>query len=80
MGENYGPKVEYKCFNDCRQEGCPGHVARFGYSRCSDVEYFEIDGKNEYFLDHSMLKAMLESKKQMEDMYRKEKERLGIKD
>jgi hypothetical protein len=73
MGENYGPPIQYKCFNDCRQEGCPGHVVRFGYSRCSDVEYFEIDGKNEYFLDSNMLKAAIESMRKMEEEFKKDK-------
>lgn len=74
MGNNYGPVVEYKCFNDCRQEGCPGHKIRFGYSRCSDVEFFEIDGVQEYYFDRNMLKAALESMNKMIEEYRKEKE------
>lgn len=73
MGDNFGPKVEFQHFNDCRQEGCPGHTVRFGYSRCSNVEFFEIDGKNEYFFDRNMLKAALESMRLMEEAFQKAK-------
>ena len=70
MGDNFGPPISYRCLNDCRQEGCPGHLVRFGYSRCSDVEFFEIDGKCEYFFDENMLAAALESRQKMHESYR----------
>lgn len=28
---------EYKCFNDCRQEGCPGHKMCIKYNTTSDM-------------------------------------------
>lgn len=28
---------EYKCFNDCRQEGCPGHKMQLIYETVSDM-------------------------------------------
>lgn len=65
MGNNYGPIVKFHCLNDCRQEGCPGHEARFTYSRSSDVEWFEVDGEQTHTFDANMLRAALESQRLM---------------
>lgn len=27
MGANYHGTIKWKCYNDCQQEGCPGHEA-----------------------------------------------------
>lgn len=30
-------EYEYKCFNDCRQTGCPGHQMKIIYETVSDM-------------------------------------------
>lgn len=42
-------EVSYKCYNDCVQSGCPGHVAVVTYQSTSDIYAFD-DGRN---LPHS---------------------------
>lgn len=64
MSTSYGKVVEYRCLNDCRQEGCPGHTLRAVHHNTSDVLSFEIDGKSEYWFDYNTFKAMIESCKQ----------------
>lgn len=33
----YGPTIRYRCFNDCRQEGCPGHYVKVIYYGTADI-------------------------------------------
>ncbi len=61
MSTTYGPEIKFKCFNDCRQEGCPGHAVRAVHSNTSDTLSFEIDGKAEYWFDYNTFKAMIAS-------------------
>lgn len=63
MSTGHGPIIKYTCFNDCRQEGCPGHEIREVFHRTSDVIIFEIDGKREYYFDENCFRAMLEADK-----------------
>lgn len=37
--------VEYRCSDDCRMEGCPGHTARLTYQSTSDRYSFDINGQ-----------------------------------
>ena len=30
-------EVRYRCFDDCRIEGCPTHIAKFEYGSASDT-------------------------------------------
>jgi hypothetical protein len=50
MSKTRGPEVRYKCLNDCRQEGCPGHVVRLVHDLSTDIYIFEIDGNPDYLL------------------------------
>lgn len=59
MATTYGPELTYRCFNDCRQEGCPGHTLRAGIHRTVDIIFFEIDGKRERNFDQREWKTML---------------------
>lgn len=58
MGRTYGPWTEYKCFNDCRQEGCPGHKVREVFCRSSDVLSFEFDDGTAEYWDLNRWEAM----------------------
>jgi hypothetical protein len=60
VGLNYSPEVTYRCTNDCRQEGCPGHTMRLSFCRSSDTVAVEIDGKPEYYFGDNTFAAMLE--------------------
>ena len=42
MSRAIGPYVEYRCTNDCRQEGCPGHKVREIFDRATDYYIFEF--------------------------------------
>ena len=35
----------FHCSNDCRQAGCPGHVARLNLHHTSDTVQLEVDGQ-----------------------------------
>jgi hypothetical protein len=61
MSTSYGKEVKYTCFNDCRQQGCPGHTLRAVHHNTSDILSFEIDGREEYCFDYNCFKAMCES-------------------
>ena len=41
----YFKKIEYKCFNDCRQSGCPGHTMQVQRYCTMDMLEFFVDGK-----------------------------------
>jgi hypothetical protein len=62
-----GPRIKYKCFNDCRQEGCPGHEIQFVYHHTSDVirvvNSWGEDGneKDAEYYDPDQFRAMLKS-------------------
>lgn len=58
MGQNYGPWVEYKCFNDCNQLGCPGHRVREVFCRSSDTLRFEVEGREDVWFDVNQWEAM----------------------
>lgn len=63
MTHSRGDFIEYRCFNDCRQEGCPGHKLRF--ERFNTVDLYEVfDDKGEclFRFDQNEWKAMLKSK------------------
>ena len=58
MGTNIGDDVKYKCFCDCNQMGCPGHVMRMDVSRTSDTIIFLKDGVEKYWFDENEWDAM----------------------
>jgi len=37
-------KVRYRCFDDCKQQGCPTHIAKFSYGSTSETFCVEFDG------------------------------------
>lgn len=56
-----GEERNVTCFNDCRQEGCPGHVIRTDYYSTSDIIEVFLDGKVEYRFDPNQWKAAFRS-------------------
>jgi hypothetical protein len=58
MGRNVTREVEYRCINDCRESGCPGHKMRISYCRTSDTVSVEIDGKSEHCFDGNSFGAL----------------------
>ncbi len=48
----------YRCFNDCRQVGCPGHKLRMIYDTVSDTISCEIDGERYHTYDPNEWRAM----------------------
>jgi hypothetical protein len=50
--------VEYRCANDCRQEGCPGHKVRATFSRTSDTYRFEFDDTEALVFDENRWAAI----------------------
>lgn len=61
--------VKYNCYNDCKQSGCPGHIAVVTYHGTSDIYCFD-DGKNEEnskrFFDPTELQIFIDSLKKMD--------------
>jgi hypothetical protein len=53
-------KKTYRCSDDCRQSGCPGHEAIFTYQSVSDAYVFENGkGETKYF-ERGELEAFIE--------------------
>lgn len=48
----------YRCFNDCRMEGCPGHVMKMEYRGVSDTYTIFIDDKEYLCADEGILGAL----------------------
>ncbi len=46
MSANYYGNTTYHCYNECRQEGCPGHRIRLGSKYgCYFAEILDESGK-----------------------------------
>lgn len=41
--------IEYRCSNDCRMEGCPGHTGKLSYQSTSDAYSFDMGGFKIHF-------------------------------
>ena len=51
-------EVSYRCSDDCKMSGCPGHVGRLAYHSVSDHYGFNMDG-NVYSFERGELEAMI---------------------
>lgn len=75
MGTLIGEWVEYRCLDDCRQEGCPGHKVRKNFQRSTDIIIFEFENKstneitNLYF-DSNQLAAIHKAEQLFKDKYK----------
>jgi len=63
MGTTRGKDIPFRCWDDCRQTGCPGHVLRMDYQRTSDGMLFYQDNELLFGCDPDKWKAMLEAEK-----------------
>ena len=61
MSRHWTPGVPYRCVNDCKQSGCPGHIVKLRYEYSSDTLVVEVDGESEYTMDVRLLRAILRS-------------------
>jgi hypothetical protein len=51
-------KLDIKCFDDCRQEGCPKHILELFYHNTSDTFKFSIDGVEHGPFDGSVIDGL----------------------
>lgn len=51
-------EIEYRCFNDCRQEGCPSHKMTLAIQNTSEIMIVEIDGKPWIFAEPNEWEAL----------------------
>lgn len=51
----------YKCDNDCKISGCPGHILHAEYQSTSDIYSFHIDDNKEalFYSDRNKMVAIL---------------------
>lgn len=52
-------EIIYRCFNDCRMEGCPTHKGILEFQSCSNAYTFNMDGEV-YFFEQGKLQAMVD--------------------
>ena len=52
---------EFQCFNDCRSEGCPGHVLTIKYHNTSDTISVLVDDEVRLVCDDGFFSAMYDA-------------------
>ena len=52
-------ELTYRCYDDCRPQGCPTHVATLEIQTTSQAYTFNLDGRELYF-ERGELEAMIE--------------------
>jgi len=56
----YGLEKRFECRNDCKQSGCPGHVAKLEYNSTVDCVNIYVDGNLRHVFDEACWVALLE--------------------
>lgn len=51
--------LSYRCYDDCRPQGCPTHVATLEVQTTSQAYTFNLDGRELYF-ERGELEALLD--------------------
>lgn len=59
--------IEYRCSNDCRMEGCPGHTGELNYQSTADAYTFDMNGRELHF-ERGELEAMLVLTQELSDL------------
>ncbi len=52
-------QLTYRCYDDCKQSGCPTHEATLEIETVTQSYTFNLDGR-EIFFDRGELEAMIE--------------------
>ncbi len=58
MSTRFSREITYRCMNDCRQSGCPGHTMQIAYHGTSDTVGLVIDGREELVFDEEQFFRM----------------------
>jgi len=53
-------KEKYRCFDDCRAEGCPKHEATLEFQTVSNTYRFENGKGDTYYFEQGELETMVE--------------------
>ena len=69
MSTSFSPELRYRCVNDCRMCGCPGHTLRLRYYHTVDIVILEIDGQQQYCFDDTMFETMIKAHKQYAEQH-----------
>ena len=51
---------EYRCDDDCNQDGCPGHTAILEFNSIANIYRFDDGQGQEAYLDLSQAKVLIE--------------------
>jgi len=50
----------YRCWDDCRFEGCPGHTVTFTYQNTADVFRMRVDDHEPHYIDLNVLPLLVD--------------------
>lgn len=56
---------KYRCFDDCRPEGCPHHEATLEFQSVSNAYKFDNGKGDTYYFEEGELEAMIELLRQL---------------
>jgi len=59
--------IEYRCSNDCRMEGCPGHIGKLNYQSTADAYTFDMAGRKLHF-ERGELEALVVLAQRLSDL------------
>ncbi len=51
---------DYRCTDDCKQSGCPGHTATFSISHATDTYSIDWGNKEKIYLDNAQMALLLQ--------------------
>ena len=60
-------KEKYRCFDDCRQKGCPGHEATLQFQTVSNTYTFENGKGEKYSFEQGELETLVSLLKQLSE-------------
>jgi len=60
-------KEKYRCFDDCRQEGCPEHEATLQFQTVSNAYTFENGKGEKYSFEQGELETLVSLLKQLSE-------------
>ena len=57
---NVEREIAYRCSDDCRMSGCPGHVGKLRYQSTADSYCFQMGARPELHFEAGELQAMID--------------------